>query len=89
MELPDIDCELQEVAEVEYAEVPAPFPNPFDDVINLPSASASTPMDITGKVVQDAPTTSTSIATEELPAGCYLLRSQDTVEPRTYRMIKE
>ena len=46
-------------------------------------------MDITGQVVQRAPNTSGTIATEGLPAGCYLLRSEDTVEPRTYRMIKE
>jgi len=46
-------------------------------------------MDITGKVVQDAPTTGTTIATEGLPAGCYLLQSEGIVEPRTYRLIKE
>ena len=52
MEPLDIDCEpVVEVAEVEYAAVPAPYPNPFGDVINLPSASVWTLMDITGKVV--------------------------------------
>ena len=45
--------------------------------------------DITGKVVQRVPNNSRTIATEGLPAGCYLLRSEDTVEPRSCRMVKE
>ena len=90
MEPLDIDCEpVVEVAEVEEAAVPAPYPNPFEDVINVPGAGVWSLMDITGKVVQRAPNTSRTIATEGLPAGCYLLRSEDTVGPRTYRMVRE
>jgi hypothetical protein len=84
----DIDCQpVVEVTEVE-TEAPAPYPNPFDDFINLPNAAAWTLMDITGKVVQHAPNASKAITTKGLPAGCYLLRSEGTTEPRTYRMIK-
>ena len=86
----DIDCApVVEVAEVEDAATPVPYPNPFENVINLPSAGVWTLMDITGKVVQRPPTTNTFIATGELPAGCYFLQSQNTIEPSTYRMIKE
>ena len=85
----DIDCEpVVEVAEIEK-EAPAPYPNPFEDFINLPNAADWTLMDITGKVVHRVPNTSTAIATEGLPAGCYLLRSAGTTEPQTYRMIKD
>jgi hypothetical protein len=90
MEPLEIDCEpVVEVAEVAEAATLAPYPNPFEDLINLPSPAVWTLMDFTGKVVQRAPTTGTSIATEGLPAGCYLLQSEGIVEPRTYRLIKE
>ena len=90
MEPLDIDCEpVVEVADVEDAEVPAPYPNPFEDFINLPGAGVWTLMDITGKVVQGGSTTGSSIATEELPAGCYLLRTEGITEPRIYRVIKD
>jgi hypothetical protein len=90
MEPLDIDCEpVVEVAEVEEAALPAPYPNPFEDFINLPNAAAWTLLDITGKVIRRAPSTSAAIATEGLSAGCYLLRTEGITEPRTYRMIKE
>ncbi|MGB1385152.1 MAG: T9SS type A sorting domain-containing protein [Flavobacteriales bacterium] len=90
MEPLDIDCEpVVEVAEAEEIAVPAPYPNPFEDFINLPGAGDWTLMDITGKVVQHVPADGSSIATEELPAGCYLLRSESISEPRTYRMTKD
>ena len=90
MEPLEIDCEpVVEVAEVEEVAGPEPYPNPFENVITLPSAGVWTLMDITGKVVQHVPTDGSSLTTKELPAGCYLLRSEGTKGPRTYRLIKE
>ena len=90
MEPLDIDCEpVVQVAEVEGAAAPAPYPNPFEDFITLPSTGVWTLTDITGKVVQRAANSSVAMATEGLPAGYYLLRCEGIPEPRTYRMIKD
>ncbi|MGB1076279.1 MAG: T9SS type A sorting domain-containing protein [Flavobacteriales bacterium] len=90
MEPLDIDCEpTVEVAEGEETASPEPYPNPFDDFINLPTTAVWTLMDITGKVVQRIPATGNFIATEGLPAGCYLLQSLGTEGNQTYRLIKE
>ena len=90
MEPLDIDCEpVVEVAETQTEE-PAPYPNPFEDFINLPVAGAQWAlMDITGKVIHYVPANRTFLATDGLPAGCYLLRSEGITEPRTYRLIKQ
>ena len=69
MEPLDIDCEpVVEVAEVEDAAVPAPYPNPFEDVINVPVQA----LDADGHHRQGGATrtnTCRTIATEGLPAG--------------------
>ena len=90
MEPLDIDCApIVEIEEHKEAALPKPFPNPFDDFINVPSEGAWTLTDIRGKSVQRMKTTDTFISTEGLPAGCYLLQAMGASGPQTYRLIKK
>ena len=90
MEPLDIDCApIVEIEEHAEAALPNPFPNPFDDFINVPSEGAWTLTDIRGKLVQRMTTTDTFISTEGLPAGCYLLQAMGASGPQTYRLIKK
>lgn len=86
----DIDCQpVVEVAEVE-TEAPAPYPNPFDDEINLPDAEARWAlMDLSGRRLATNSQASPNMNTSNVPAGTYLVQRLESNNPVVYRMMKQ
>ncbi len=66
------------------------YPNPFSDVLHLPSGCQSAElMDMQGRVVRSAGSESQSITTIGLPAGPYALRICSDGNYSTAKLIKE